>query len=431
MSNNKSVKEVCELFQSMEKKYSLLDMDIQGVKIWQYMRMTLYYKVSTELGILFQPHLTFGLTSKLKSLFSVLFSSLFFNPFYMRKDADALFIEHERHKKYQGKNIDIYSYFLQREMLNAGKKIQIIEPHRLGLHYKQQEQIRYHSDFIYLVVGLFRNFFVKRNCPNVKWLSEMVEKEISLQFGKKVNIKNDLYKGIGRFKIQCWLYSILFKIKRPKEVYVVVSYGQGDITFAAKKLGIPVVELQHGVISQFHLGYSFPSRVRKLDYFPDRIYLWSQYWKSQLFAPISADAISIREFDYLKVMREKYRGVVKKKQAIILSQGALGDRIAVAISKNLEIFSSLKLIYKLHPGEYGRYQYYKKLMELKSSGQVEVVEECDLYQIFAESQYQIGVFSTALFEGVEFGCKTILIDLPGIEYMKDFIVQYDVQVIAS
>ena len=41
--------------------------------------------------------------------------------------------------------------------------------------------------------------------------------------------------------------------------------------------------------------------------------------------------------------------------------------------------------------------------------------------MFSVSEYQLGVFSTALYEGVEFGCKTILADLPGIEYMDQFI----------
>ncbi len=45
-----------------------------------------------------------------------------------------------------------------------------------------------------------------------------------------------------------------------KTVYVVVAYFHQHIVGAARDLGIRVVELQHGAISPFHLGYSYPGR---------------------------------------------------------------------------------------------------------------------------------------------------------------------------
>ena len=62
----------------------------------------------------------------------------------------------------------------------------------------------------------------------------------------------------------------------------------------------------------------------------------------------------------------------------------------------------------------------KSMLELKDT---------DFYKLLAKSEYQAGVFSTALYEGVEFGCKTILFDLPGVEYMDKFIEMYEVEVI--
>jgi hypothetical protein len=44
-----------------------------------------------------------------------------------------------------------------------------------------------------------------------------------------------------------------------------------------------------------------------------------------------------------------------------------------------------------------------------------------LYQLFAESKVQVGVYSTAIYEGIGFGLQTILIRLPGIEYMDELI----------
>ena len=34
---------------------------------------------------------------------------------------------------------------------------------------------------------------------------------------------------------------------------------------------------------------------------------------------------------------------------------------------------------------------------------------------------QIGAFSTAIYEGLAFNCKTFIIDVPGVEYLDDLI----------
>ena len=38
-----------------------------------------------------------------------------------------------------------------------------------------------------------------------------------------------------------------------------------------------------------------------------------------------------------------------------------------------------------------------------------------------QARYQVGVFSTAVYEGLALGCVTLLVDLPGLEYMLPLI----------
>ena len=51
---NRTVKELCEFIWYLEDKYNLLDFEIDGVKIWQYLRMEIYYLMAKELGVLEQ-----------------------------------------------------------------------------------------------------------------------------------------------------------------------------------------------------------------------------------------------------------------------------------------------------------------------------------------------------------------------------------------
>jgi hypothetical protein len=44
-----------------------------------------------------------------------------------------------------------------------------------------------------------------------------------------------------------------------------------------------------------------------------------------------------------------------------------------------------------------------------------------LYHLFAQSRYQVGVFSTSIYEGLGFDLITFIVNLPGSEYMVDLI----------
>jgi len=54
-----------------------------------------------------------------------------------------------------------------------------------------------------------------------------------------------------------------------------------------------------------------------------------------------------------------------------------------------------------------------------------------LYKLFAESRIQVGVNSTAIYEGLSFGLQTILLDLPGVEYMDYLVKEQVARVVAS
>ena len=87
----------------------------------------------------------------------------------------------------------------------------------------------------------------------------------------------------------------------------------------------------------------------------------------------------------------------------------------------MPLFSNATIFYKLHPGEYGRFKLYPAYIDLSKYKNVKFVEDVDLYSLLASSEYHVGVFSTALYEGMEFGCKTLILDLPGIEYVTDLL----------
>jgi len=67
----------------------------------------------------------------------------------------------------------------------------------------------------------------------------------------------------------------------------------------------------------------------------------------------------------------------------------------------------IPVTYKLHPGEYDRWK--KEYPWLLESG-VEVIDESGpgLYEVLSTCEWQVGVNSTAIYEGIAFGAKTLL-----------------------
>ena len=54
----KTIKDLCEFIWYLEDKYDLLDVEIDGVKIWQYLRIEIYYLMAKELGVLEQRNIS-------------------------------------------------------------------------------------------------------------------------------------------------------------------------------------------------------------------------------------------------------------------------------------------------------------------------------------------------------------------------------------
>ena len=134
---------------------------------------------------------------------------------------------------------------------------------------------------------------------------------------------------------------------------------------------------------------------------------------------------------YMEIAEKKDNEQINPKQILFISQGVIGkylSKLAYEIAENIENKEdeeNYNFIYKLHPGEYGtwkeNYDYLTKASNEFDNFTVIDKSEPPLYELFAKSDYQVGAFSTAIYEGLAFNCKTFIIDVPGVEYLDDLI----------
>ncbi|PCI70846.1 MAG: hypothetical protein COB26_01910 [Piscirickettsiaceae bacterium] len=423
----RTIKDACEIFWGVEKKYHLLDLDIQDVKIWSVIRFRLYRQLTERAGWQEQGHSKNTRLQILKKIPSYLINSFTQNPFF-RKKVDVIVLSHPRPKLVNGEVIDIYTKYLIDDLKESNINVLELELDYLGRHDKNLKEHVSYTDFISLITTIFKTCFYIQFSEKEKILIRDVNSELSKEFCFDVDIQHLLLDQIRDFKVKAYIYKKLFFKLCPKVLYICPSYGNSAIISAAKQLDIQVIELQHGTINKYHLGYSYPERIEKLEYFPDKFLVWSEYWKKHSSLPLDKEDIVIRKFDYLEHSKLMYLNCNKKPQIIILSQGNIGNQLAKAVLDNMQLFKGLQIKYKLHPGEFDRYKGYKFLNKLiKTYPYIEVIEDVDLHMLLAESTYQLGVNSTGLFEGLEFNCQTILVDMPGIEYMEDIIESYELK----
>ncbi|RBQ23127.1 hypothetical protein ALNOE001_11460 [Candidatus Methanobinarius endosymbioticus] len=461
-----TIKDICDILFSLEEKYDLNHVQIQGIYIWQLIRIYVYYEISRKIEVFGSPQQgKVTIIDKILSFIPFIKNSLFSNPLSGNYSKKILIFDHPRKVKHEGTYKDIYTHFLIDDLKNIEDSYEVIKSPYLNKHEGKKKKYIKYNDRIFLGSYFYKKItnLKLKTCEKNK--IDNLQRELNSQFNIEIDLLNIVKNHILDFKYQYKKYDSLFKKRKTKYVLVVVAYENQALLAAAHSNGIKVIELQHGTISKYHLGYNYPNiRDKYLEYFPDQILSFGEYWKKVANYPIDEKNIIAMGFPYLEKNIEEYNTNSKnKKQILFISQGVIGKELAKfsynlakklneKINDNLNSESDPKIdekinkeidnklnneihdkeienenyhiIYKLHPGEYSNWRTnYKNLVKAEKLNNFTIIDDntISLYELFSKSEYQIGVFSTAIYEGLLFNCKTFIVDLPGIEYMDSLV----------
>ena len=423
-----SVKELCEKIWDIEEKYDLFNKEIKGVYFWKLIRMPLYYEITKKIEIYDQAHTQVSqrFMDKLLYLPKALYHTHFHGAINRNSQRDYLIFEHSRKVKVDGEYIDKYTHYLIDDL--EDNSYEIIDKPYLRKHYNKPSANRSYFEHFSFIDYIKRKFVTSKLNKEEKNLVFKIKNDLEKVFNIKINLLTKIEYRITHFKNEVEYYDKLLKKRKPKKVFLVVSYGNEALIYSCKKNDIPVVEVQHGTMSKYHLGYSFPNN-KSIRYFPDKIYLFGQYWFDSTPLPLENNETEKYGFPYLEKRLSEYNSMsVNKNQVLFISQGVLGKKLSKLAYQFAKENDKYNIIFKLHPGEYDRWeQEYKELLSAEKLNNFKVIDHnhINLYELFAQSEYQVGVFSTAIYEGLTLNCKTILFDLPGVEYME-YLIEEDI-----
>jgi hypothetical protein len=232
--------------------------------------------------------------------------------------------------------------------------------------------------------------------------------------------QSKLYKRyILEYVILFKIYSYLFKKWNTKALFVVVSYTNFPLICAAKHNNVTVFELQHGFISTASPAYNYHIN-NEINYLPNYFLSFSNYWNKYVnFGTTTCTAIGNSEFVVKTKPNKK-----KQKTLLIISQPTIAKQLNLYIKKNIKTLNSYQIFYKLHPADYNTwtrtYPIIKTLNENFSNFHI-ITKTPLLGELFDKSIFVLGVYSTALFEGIEHNCITLILNIDGSEMLSNLI----------
>ncbi|MFX1561098.1 MAG: hypothetical protein ACFFBL_10970 [Promethearchaeota archaeon] len=413
-----------EIFQKiidMEDELRLFDRTIDGVRFWDYIRQPLFVTIN-DLIAGRKDALGKGPSVKQRLKFLIISLVRFWKNPIFAKSKDVLFISSPRRVlRKDGFWWDIITDYIMEDLDLSYVSIE----HNIYLEHRNPPKTRnlwyfdFQNSLIYIAekLGLFQVSL----SDDEKLLLREIRIWIAKSFGLDVDIEKLTLRHLGYRRIRIPYFSLVLRRIRPKAIVLVTSYGKEDLIEPAKSLGIPVIELQHGVIHQYHSGYSFPGKKNLKTTFPNWLFTFGDYWSKSVDYTIDSKYVVSTGFPYIDEEQKSFSDLTKKKQILVLSQWTIGkdlSKFAAELSKVRDLGYSI--IYKLHPLEYtGWQEKYPWLIDTN----VEVIDDSriSLYRLFAESEIQIGVYSTSIFEGLAFGLRTYIADMHGVEYTERLI----------
>lgn len=406
-------------FLKFEHDHGLLSDTIDGFTYWPYIRFSVYERIfdnpegCNDCGQRKQKIRFLEIIEIIKNIITC-------NPLLRKGRKDILVISHQRRVLKNDKYICMYTDLLSKKYKNDSICAEFLYGYK---HFKPIENRNILMLDIVDVLPYIQNIIYKDRYRAT--FSKLDGKAVQLSRLIAVELKKEIEPG----KLADWMKRryVWYQYKkpilreflediRPKVIIEVVGYETDKMILneIANEMGICTIELQHGVIGRGHCAYNYLDE-KKYSYMPAILFVFSDYWKETCRFPIGKENIITTGFPYMEEQMNCYppTGIDEKVlRIIVISQPGVTERLidfTCSIIKEMEkIEKDYKIIFKLHPEEYNNIS--KRIILLKKSENIQIITDSSisLYSLFSECDYQIGINSTAIFEGLSYGLATFI-----------------------
>lgn len=416
------MREIVKELLEREKEYHLCEKNIDGFQFWQYERFYIDKCLRKPNDILADKKLG----SKWKLLKYYFTKS---DRVEEGKPVDICFVSHPR-RKLRGENYEcIYTDEIAKRFPNSVT----LENFYAREHMEPiQSANAIYLDRIIIEAEIYEkltSFFARKKKREIAGrvcgalevpLKGLLNQKQLEKVGKQT--AEDYY----RYRFYYKKFEKLLCRMNPQVLVEVVGYGPKCMIFneVCKKLGILTIELQHGWLGKEHIAYNYAVE-ETVKQFPDKLYLFGDYYKANAKFPIPKEQIISVGFPYFERELLEHRGCHKKDArytVLFLSQTMYAHqlaKLAIDLCEQTDK-NEFRILYKLHPSEY---RIWEEIHPALKESNVEVVGENDmtLYDCFAVSDAQVGIRSTTIYEGLGFHLRTFIFNRDFQDYLEDLV----------
>lgn len=407
----------------IETRFAVSTIKVEGLQVWPFLRVAYFFayfdnNYKKEVSPLPTNSKLAARMRKIKNSFYgienlfKIYSFIIFSNTYERRSVDGKFI----------------NKIAESLISELGKeRVLVVEIPVDGLHFKRAD-ISTHNiismDLFNLSCYLFS--FWRKNLVIDK---EVVLKEINSKYGLNV----DYHRLIKKFFCYKSLFALFYRAGGPKAIFISCYYSivhQAAI-YAAKKMGIKAIELQHGLINKEHFAYNFFADLDS-SFFPDYLFAFGDYVKDQqnYIDPENVIPIGNMYIDYIKNKYQPSEKTIElfksfrnnyKKIVSISSQWPLEDKLIEFLKKSASLNNSI--LYIFVPRDLT-----KDYSFANFPANIVILKNLDVYQIIRESNFHSTLWSTCALEAPALGIPNILINIAGTakEYYADMLTNKDV-----
>jgi hypothetical protein len=262
--------------------------------------------------------------------------------------------------------------------------------------------------------NIFINIFFKKKIDknqfeNRETLAEIIA-DLQISYDIDANVIK-IYSCIAFFKK-------LFVFLKPSKLFIVCYYDIKKMaaSYVAKEFGIPVIELQHGMISNSHWAYTGLVNIRDNPY-PNYLFCFGSSFKKHvspcIYKPKNIFVTGNYYFDILKREKEKNRKIFQNKYSkyntkVIITIAAQND--SELDNGMLEFIGSIS---NISPDIFFIFVPRVPSKKIKASLNTNIIIETELniYQCMQNSHITSTVYSTCTIESLVFGTPVILFNI--------------------
>ncbi|MFT7579152.1 MAG: hypothetical protein ACI9MR_000814 [Myxococcota bacterium] len=226
------------------------------------------------------------------------------------------------------------------------------------------------------------------------------------------------------------VYTRLLNKTQPKAIVLAVHYSQRNLALAhvAKARDIPIIEVQHGFFGKTHLAYNV-APTRRPDDFPDHLLTFGDFWRDTTpglpLAPSLAPAVGFGWLEHQRDAARQASGSPSERDprytVLFVSQTTIAKPladVAAGLADRLDP-SRFRIRFKHHPSDFSGW---RDRYPALAHPHIDVLDTpMGIYDAFATSDAQVGVYSTAVYEGLAFGLDTVVMAIPGAEGMQPLV----------